>query len=143
MRKVLLAIITSLAIFGVAFYEGWSSYKLYPEGVFLVTPMDWCTPRTNSFGVNYSFVIFVAIVAAIIAAIIGGIIYFYSKEARTKQRGKIVMQISILVTVIQIALSNLSGFFESMFPMQPDPACIGKSTTPNPPLKRDALKRAP
>ena len=136
MRKVLLAIFTSLAIFAVAFYEGWSSYKANPEGVFLYTPMDWCAPRTNSFGVTYSFVFFAAIAVAIVVAIIGGIIYFYSKDIRRKQRGQYVMQISVLVTVIQIVLFNLAGFFESMFPMQPDPACIGKSSTPNPSLKR-------
>ena len=92
MLKVMLVASISLAAFVFAIYEGWSSYELNPQGVFLYTPMDWCAPRTHSFGVAYGFVLLAAITSAIIVTIIAGAVYLYSKKVNIKKHGQFVMQ---------------------------------------------------
>jgi hypothetical protein len=130
MLKVMLVAGISLAAFVFAIYEGWSSYELNPYGVFLYTPKDWCTPRTHSFGVTYSFVLLAAMTPAIIVTIIAGTVYLYSKKINIKKRGQFVMQISISLVLVFILLFNISGLFEARLPLQSDPNCKDKPPSP-------------
>jgi len=126
MSKVMLVVSISLAAFVFAIYEGRSSYELNPQGVFLYTPMDWCAPRTHSFGVAYSLVLLAAISSTIIVTITAGAVYLYSKKVNIKKYGKLVMQISIPIVLVLIVLLNLSGLFEARLPLQSDPNCKDK-----------------
>jgi hypothetical protein len=135
MLKVMLVVSISLAAFIFAIYEGWSSYGLNPQGVFLYTPKDLCAPRTNSFGFAYGLVLFAAITSSIIATIVAGAVYLYSKKAHIKKYGKFVMQISVPLALVLVVLFNLSSLFEARFPLQPDPNCKDKPPSPNPALK--------
>jgi len=116
-------IMVVIAIFAVAIYAGWSSYRNSPEGLLLYTPTVPCPAMQHSFSLVYVTCLVVASVIAALVAIVTLAASIMQRFSNAKGALRSASKLSALAVALFLFGSFLGLVFQAQLPLHAKPGC--------------------